>query len=290
MVVGILLSLLVLIIVPLSFSYLEYDEIGLVKGRVNGKVSIDKVYLGGRHLLGPSYVFQKYPASAHIISQKGVSVVSSDKLETDIDLTIVYFIDPNQLGSLQQEFNRRYETVVQSRALSAVKNAAVQFSTLQFFQNRKRVRDTLHEAVRVELETNLFVKVPFLFMGALSIPSVVSTKQLQTAVQNQVNIQQLYDNQASLVRKDTNTQANALQNNATIIVQQALAQASSMMLQANATAFQTVETARSVALGNLYSCINVTDASTMTALDHEFTLLHSNLQLRLGYDSVIKLG
>lgn len=283
--IGILLTC---ILVPLSFGYLSYDEMGLLKGRINGKVDTSTVYVQGRHVIGPAYTFQKYPSSAQTIYQPSVSLVSSDKLETDIAITIIYFIDPKQLGQLQQEFNLRYATVVQSRALSAIKNAGVQFTTQQFFQNRSLVTDTLHAAIKADLETNLYVKVPFFYIGLLNIPPLVSQKQSQTAIQNQINAQQQYENQASLVRKDTTTLANALLNNGTIIQQQATAEAASQISQASSSAYQTVETARSQSLQNLFTTLCVTNSTHMSQIDYAFTLLHSNPQLHVGYDTLFK--
>ena len=99
-----------------------------------------------------------------------MSCVSTDKLETDIEITIGYAINPTYLGELQVEFNTRYQTVVQSRAISALKNAASQFTTEQFFTNRTQVSDALHAAIRNDLEKNLYVRVPYFYMGLLRVP------------------------------------------------------------------------------------------------------------------------
>lgn len=280
--------LLLVIILPLSFSYLEYNELGLRKGRVTGSVDTSRVYDGGRHVLGPSYVFQKYPASVHTVQVSNVSVVSSDRLETDLDITIMYFLDPARLGQLQKEFNLRYETIVRARALSAIKNTAVQFTTEQFFLNRTMVVKALHDAVRADLETNLYVKVPYVYLAALRIPQVVAGKQLQTAIQNQINMQQLYDNQATLVRKDTATMVNGLLNQASVIVQQATANAAADILQASANATRTVEAARTAALGRLFRRLNVTDQTQMEQLDYAYTLLHTDITLHVGYSTLLK--
>ena len=283
--------LLTVILVPLSFSYVGYTDLGLVKGRTTGKVKVDRVYTTGRYRLGPASTFQKYRSDANIVQQNNVSIVSQDKLETDIDVTFIYFINPAHLGDLQREFNLRYQTVVESRAISALKNAAVSFTTLQYFQNRSEVHDALLAAIQDDLEANLYVTVPFLFLAGLRIPQAVADKQLQTAIQEQVNLQQLYDNQAALTRKDTDQLVNAINNNATVTVLSAAQQANSLVAQATANATRTVETARTAALKRMFTRLNVSDAANATTkqrLDYVLTLLQSDVQLHLGYDTLLR--
>lgn len=288
-VVGCIGVLLMVILVPLSFGYIDYYEMGLRKGRVNSKVSVFPVYSYGRYLVGPSYVFQKYPSIVQTIYQPNVSCVSTDKLETDIEITIGYQINPVYLGELQVEFNTRYNTVVQSRAISALKNAAAQFTTEQFFTNRSYVSETLHKAIRKDLETNLYVRVPYFYMGLLSVPALVAKKQSQTAVQNQINLQQVYENQAALIRKDTTTLANSLENNATVISETGKTEANSIVSQAKSQAFQYVELIRSQALADMFKTLCIKDAQTMSKLDYILTLIQSpNVNLHVGYDTLFR--
>ena len=57
---GITGVLLIVILVPLSFSYLEYYEYGLKQRKSTGSVLTDKVYSVGRYFIGPDFRFVKY--------------------------------------------------------------------------------------------------------------------------------------------------------------------------------------------------------------------------------------
>ena len=46
---------LLVILLPISFSYLDYYHYGLVRRRTSGRVNLDQVYEGGRYLLGPDH-------------------------------------------------------------------------------------------------------------------------------------------------------------------------------------------------------------------------------------------
>ncbi len=47
--------------------------------------------------------------------------------------------------------------MVESRVLSAIKNAAVGFSTLDYFQRLGKVQEAMHAAVRAQVENTTFV-------------------------------------------------------------------------------------------------------------------------------------
>lgn len=51
-VVGILL---LVILLPISFSYLDYYHYGLLRRRTTGRVNLNRVYEGGRYLVGPDH-------------------------------------------------------------------------------------------------------------------------------------------------------------------------------------------------------------------------------------------
>jgi len=58
---GVVIALLLLVILlPLTFSYIEYFEYGLIQRATTGAVDTSKVYATGRYALGPDRHFIKY--------------------------------------------------------------------------------------------------------------------------------------------------------------------------------------------------------------------------------------
>uniref|UniRef100_A0A0L8H4J5 Band 7 domain-containing protein n=1 Tax=Octopus bimaculoides TaxID=37653 RepID=A0A0L8H4J5_OCTBM len=76
--------LLLIILLPLSFSYLDYYQMGVVKNKVTGSVSLDRVYSNGRYLIGPSHEFKVFKADAHVEYINNIRVFTSDKLEVSL--------------------------------------------------------------------------------------------------------------------------------------------------------------------------------------------------------------
>jgi hypothetical protein len=61
--------LFLIIVLPISFHNVEYDEMAFFKRRSTGTIDRSKVYKSGRHFIGPDGFFVKFPTSlqAHIL-------------------------------------------------------------------------------------------------------------------------------------------------------------------------------------------------------------------------------
>ena len=282
--------LIMIIIFPLSFSTLEYHEYGLQKGRTTGQINSDAgVYgPGGRYMTGPTNVFQTYRAASHVIEKKNISVVSADKLETNLDIVAVYFIRKDDLPKLQKDFNLVYETVVQSRMLSAIKNAAVNFTTTQYFQSFQDVQEAFLESIKRAVEASVYVDVPTFYITGLRIPDLVSKKQLQSSIQTQINAKQLYDNQAADIRKKTETEVNDITNNATLTRQLATARASAKINIATSQATSSVERSRILALRHMFASLKISKGKEKKEIDYLMGLLdNSDVKLRVNYQPTL---
>lgn len=51
---GIIILLLV-ILLPISFSYIDFYDYGFLRRRTTGRVNLGRVYEGGRYLVGPDH-------------------------------------------------------------------------------------------------------------------------------------------------------------------------------------------------------------------------------------------
>ena len=136
------LLLLLVILLPMSFAYIDYWEYGLKQrkstGEYNkkcqnfisqrghphlnhsymfcafcymtlpGKVSTDRVYVQGRYAVGPDYTFLKYQADAHLEHLENVAVFSdggadSVGLSFLIDVDFTYFLKEDEIGELHKD-------------------------------------------------------------------------------------------------------------------------------------------------------------------------------------------
>mmetsp|Transcript_29586 Transcript_29586/g.66371 ORF Transcript_29586/g.66371 Transcript_29586/m.66371 type:complete len:313 (+) Transcript_29586:222-1160(+) len=211
--------LLVLILVPLSFSYIDYYDYGLVQRKTTGAVDVDNVYTSGRYMLGPDKKFVKYQADAHVESFENFGVFSatlsneSIGLEFWVDVDFTFFLVEEEIGLLHKQLARNYRNVILSRAREGIKNAAAQDVTFtEFFQNRSEVELLFRKAVqdRWDVAPSLHCELDQFHLGRIRIPQSVARKQLESKVQNERNQREEFSQRAQIEREQTQVEVNKI--------------------------------------------------------------------------------
>lgn len=145
----------------------------------------------------------------------------------------------------------------------------------------------MHQALR-DIEGPLFVTFPYFYLSSMQISASVAAKQLQTAIQNEINAKQLFENKAADVRRQTDTKVNELNNNATQIKQFAIAEAAAAVKKAEAEATRIVEEARILSAAKVFEALNLTTATQRQQIDYMFGMIKRNdVKIRLGYQPQI---
>lgn len=211
--------LLLVILLPLSFSYIEYYEFGLKQSRVSKKVYTDKVFAGGRYVNGVSNQFLKYQADAHFmflddleVFSAGAGSNSSIGLDFKLDVFLTYMLIQDEVGVLHQELARGYNSVITSRARDAIKNEAIFVSFDEFFKKRVDVEKRFREAVidRWNAPPSVHVTLDQFHLGRIRIPDSVARKQLDSRLQNERNDMEDYLQEATLERQYTAVAVNTI--------------------------------------------------------------------------------
>jgi len=228
--VGVLVFLLILL--PLSFSYIDYYDYGLEQRKSTGKVNTDKVYNGGRYWLGPDKTFLKYPADEQILFLDDLAVFSdggedSVGLTFLVDIFLTYAIKEQEVGELHKELAKSYRSVVESRTNDAVKNSAINITFSDYFENRKAVEMQFRNAVqtRWDFKPQLHVALDQFHIGRIQIPESVATKQLEALVQNERTAKEQFLQDAILEREKTAVEVNVINLEKDLLLRNAIAEA-----------------------------------------------------------------
>mmetsp|Transcript_30862 Transcript_30862/g.74581 ORF Transcript_30862/g.74581 Transcript_30862/m.74581 type:complete len:314 (-) Transcript_30862:1047-1988(-) len=216
---GIIGILLMLILVPLSFSYIDYYDYGLVQRKSTGGVDTTQVYSSGRYVLGPDQHFIKYQADAHVESFEGLGVFSAANtnvsigLSFQVDVDFTFFLIEDEIGEVHQELATNYRNQILSRAEEALKNiAAAQVTFTEFFQERKKVEALFRSAIedRWNSPPSLHCRLDQFHLGRIMIPQSVATKQLEATVQNERNDMEQFLQKAQTEREKTTVEVNKI--------------------------------------------------------------------------------
>jgi hypothetical protein len=269
--VSILISLLMIVIlVPLSFSYVEYYEYGLSQRKTTGSVDTDRVYPQGRYAIGPDHKFITYQADAHYEALDELSIFSaggsnsSIGLEFVIDIDFTFFLIEEEIGVLHEELAKNYRNIIVSRAKDAIKNEAIFVTFTEYFRNRKEVEARFTDAVQARWNTapSLHCMLDQFHLGRIRIPESVATKQLETTVQNERNDQEEFLQQAQLEREQTAVQVNIIKLDKNKTLRTAQAEAS--LLRSKAVA----ESERILAQAGINGTRLLVDAVGISTQEH----------------------
>ena len=207
-ILAVIAFLLIVILVPLSYSYVDYYDYGLAQRVTTGSVDTSKVYTKGRYFLGPTWKFLKYKADAHFVELDQLAVfsagASSQSIGTSfkLDITFTYTLKKNDIGKLHQESASTYQTVIESRAKEAIKNEAIFITFNEYFTERIKVEKRLRNAVikRWNEKPAVHATLDQFLLGRIAIPDEVAQKQLEARIQNERNDKETFLQQVSDIR------------------------------------------------------------------------------------------
>lgn len=286
-------SLLTIILVPMSFSRIEYWEYGLQKRKTSGVVDYSRVYGAGRHLNGPLNTFIKYQADAHFVSLEELSVFSAGQTESSIGLEFVLDVDftfllkKDEIPEVHQELARQYETVIVSRTRDAIKNEAIFVTFTEYFQKRLDVEKRFRKAVETRWEEapSLHATLDTFNLGRIRIPETVAAKQLEARVQNERNSRESFLQQAEIQRELTQVEVNSIQLEREKILRTAEARASLIKAMAVSQASQIQADAANNGTQHLYETAGFTEQNHKISFSYIRTLMNraEGLDVNLNY-------
>lgn len=309
--------LLVVILIPLSFSDIEYYQIAFKQQRSTGTVFTEKVYLSGRYFVGPDFKFKTFQADAHFVefTLQDLDIASKDKLNIKMRANMQYFLREEDLVDLNKRFDKGYEPIVQNTAKTAIKNTAKDFTTEQYRHSRELVEQALFKAVRRALggtccrkdclkyqcdnecktystctidDKGLFVDVRFFQMHDVYITEKLKGRWLGQVVEREDKEKAEFIQREQIERKKTEQKKQEIINKIQEVKENAAANVTVITAEADAKSLQFVEDARNQGLQLLYSSLNFTNEQHKASFNYLRTLRnHKNIRLHVNFASLI---
>ena len=295
-----IVALLIVILVPLSFSYVEYYEYGLKLRKTTGTVDTSKVYGRGRYFLGPDYKFLKYQGDAIHQQLNEFSVFSgggsneSIGLSFKIDVDFTFFLRKEEVGLLHKELASAYESIIVSRAKDAVKNEAIFVTFSEYFEDRMSVEQRFRTAVqnRWDASPPLHCSLDQFHLGRIQIPDSVARKQLESRVQNERNSKETFLQRAQLERELTDVEVNSINLEQDKVLRTAKAEASLLRARATSEAKQIKADAQVNGTVFLFQAADIVNQEHMTAFTYIRALTsREDVNIDIGYlspDNVVR--
>lgn len=283
--IGILMCIgafLMVVLLPISFSYVEAGQVGLPENRVSGNVDEDgRVYTmtleqNGRYYLGPDKTIQPFDAR---VQQKvfELDVIASNSRGFELHVVCFYRIKQAEVGQLFTKFTQNWETPAQNEVVSTIKSIAPQFDIPDYVTNLNHIRSVMAYELTTALDADHLVTVDYkLLILRADFTGDINNQYLQTVVQVQTNERQLIQREVDIITQDTETQRQAILANKTLVEATGQANATRIVETARAEANKRRELARTIGFTALFDFFNVTNSTTKVSY-LEWYALKNNL-------------
>lgn len=294
-------ALLIVILIPVSFSTLEYYEMGFERQKSSGTVDKSEVYTNGKYFVGPDVEFKVFSSDAHFVTLKDIAIFTADKLEVKMTANLQYFLRADELVLLHDAYDTDYRDIVKNSALDAVKGATTGYNTRELITNRKVMEETVYKAVRDRLggtccrsdcssykyacpagckptstctsaDKGIYVDVKYFQLGTITIPSDVQSQYMKAlTLQEEADREKLLQD-AQVVRKNTTAMVQVIKNEAAEIRENGTAYANLITVTSQANYTATLETARADGLKGVFTSLGFTQQQYKSSFDYLKTL------------------
>ena len=253
------LFLVCMILLIVSFSYIDYDEFGLRKNEVSNDVETNKVYGHGRYLWGPNFKVVRFPA-LHQTMEFSFDVFVEGGFVLSMDVFFKVGLQMDRVGEMYNEFGKAIMDQVATRANARIKNEAPHYSLDDYVENRANVTAGLHHELVDELDA-LGLNLPrdLFFVLATTLPSEVWERNLEAALRNQATIQEQHHKDSARERQETRRQVELRAAEIARNVREGDAQSMRIVQEAQTDEVDIVTRADAEGMGRLFARAGIED-------------------------------
>lgn len=249
-----------------SFQKLSPSHIALEKDTINGQVTSDKVFFGGLYFLGLSKAFEPYPRKAIFMELLDISATSQDGNSIQVDVSVEYQLNPDELFALYSKHGTSYESYYESQVREVVQQESLKWDTQpDFYVERKAIARGMRNSLVQVFNSSQATLVGFQ-LRKVDLPDSLEDAILNTLIAEQFTTTAEVEQEATLTR----TEASVVESEAEAEIQEiyAEAEAEGTLLRASATAQATfaVSQARGDALVYLSNKLNLTKTELFSLL------------------------
>ena len=281
-----------MILLIVSFQYVEYNEYAFRRQKSVNKVKTNHVYKNGRYLWGPDYDLITFPRDYQRIDFNNISVSDAEEKTLYLDVSIYYLIRRKDLKLLYSKFGTGYDSTIQSKTLSVVKNTAPLFTIEEYLNNRSYITNIINTNVTDELNIIWIDLEEYkLQLKKVTLAETTIKKYLSNAIQTQENQKEVFEQEAELIRQQTTKEVEEINTNATILTEEAKAEATKIIEVAEAEADLTTSTARGLGIAEVMKNLSINNTTTkalfiklMSILDNsDIKLVNTDNSLLINY-------
>jgi regulator of protease activity HflC (stomatin/prohibitin superfamily) len=287
---GVIGGILLCILIPISFGYVEPGQVALPKNRIsktvddNGRVYKMTLERNGRYWLGLSTVLESFDSR---IQQKtlDLDVVASNSRGFILTIVCYYRINTDELGLLFNRFKYDWKTSAQGEIVDTIKGITTRYSINQYIDDQQEIQEYMGGVISDKLrEIHLLSVDDVLIIKRVDFTGTVDTQFLDSVIQEQTNERQLFQREVDLIQQTTETDRRAIVANRTLITAIGQAEATRIVNTAHAEASKIRNLARTQGFSLLFTHFDITSSSMKTDFLEWYAKSNNLDNIHLLYD------
>jgi hypothetical protein len=259
--------LVMIILLSMSWDVISPTQYGLLKNGVTGTVDLGTIWYNGRHMVGPSAHFVKFPSTLQTLSygdrnhDQQIAIpartgadegtVSSGGQPVTLEISFQYKLDPERLPSLYLTFGEDWEKTFLRFAQQAVTNVAQNFIPSEFWTSRAAIESAVHAAVNHTIYVHGYATVPSLQLRSVNFQSSYEQTITDIQLQEQLKVTKTYQLEVTKVIKEVDLMQAETNREIIGINADATRQQDVLVGQANAAALMREQTAKATMFAQL---------------------------------------
>jgi hypothetical protein len=279
--------ILLCILLPLSFVYVEYNEMAFDRNKF-GTVDTSRVITQGRHYLSLTHELVKFPSTFKKISflqstNSALSIFTQDGYQITIEIQFYYMLMPNNLKKIYDLYSMNYETGVINlakltvRELSGSVDSGVYLPLQSYISNRTYIQQRYSYEVNKRMREELSINAPIEYFKIieLGIPQDMIDRYQRTVIQLQDNEVKENTQQVSLIQAETEKMVSIIDAKTVNLLQSANIQSSFIKLNANITAQNIINNANILGFKYMCNTLSLTNSTDIIKLSKILNLMEN---------------
>lgn len=253
-----------MILLIVSFTYVEYNEYAFKRIKSSNKVNTNRVYKNGRYLWGPDADTITFNRDYQRIDYEDLSVSDAEGKGFYMDASFFYKVKRKNLKELYSKFGTSFHSTIKSKAQSTIKNTAPIYTIEEYLNNRTDITEVMNKNVTDELNTIWIELGDYkFFIKQITLEDTTVETFLEIAITTQTNEQSEYEQEATAIRAETTRQVEEWNTNATVLTAETTAEAERIVAVAEAQADLITSTARGKGIAEIIGNFSMTDDSSV---------------------------
>jgi hypothetical protein len=287
---GSLISITIILLctlLPLSFKYVEYNEMAFDRNKF-GIVDTNNIVNQGCHFIPLNHELIKFPTTfqriAFLKSDKtALSIFTQDGYQISIEIQFYYRLLDTNLKKIYDLYSMNYEIGIINlakliiRDLSGSATSGVYLPLQSYISNRTYIQSKYSTEINLRMKNDLSIDVPIEYFKIieLDIPLDMVERYQRTVIQLQDNEVRENTQQVTMIEAQTDKMVSVINAHTKYILESSLIESNYIKLIANTTSLNIVSNANLNGFDKLCKILNINNSTDIIKLSKILNLMEN---------------